>query len=128
MSKHTLFICEACNCSKPNLPEPSSSCAYLLDQAMELSSIDTDQLDIQPAGCLWTCDRPCSASLIAAGKYTYHFADLSLESAEALLEFSALYINSEDGYVLPANFPELIRLKLLVRIPPTPTPEATASK
>jgi predicted metal-binding protein len=122
MPKHTLFICEACNCSKvPNLPEPSSSCAYLLDQVMELSAVDSDQLDIQPAGCLWTCDRPCSVAFVAPGKFTYHFADLSLESAQALLEFSNLYIDSEDGYVLPANFPELIRSKLLVRIPPVAT-------
>jgi predicted metal-binding protein len=127
MSKHTLFICEACNCSKvANLPEPSLSCAYLLDQALELSALASDKLDIQPAGCLWTCDRPCSAAFIAPGKFTYHFADLPLESAQALLEFSTLYIDSEDGYVLPAHFPELLRSKLLVRIPPVSTAQGTA--
>jgi predicted metal-binding protein len=124
MSKHTLFICKACNCSKvANLPDPSSGCVYLLDQMMALSSIATDQLDIQAAGCLWTCDRPCSASFVAPGKFTYHFADLPLDSAQALLEFSALYIDSEDGYVLPAHVPELIRSKLLVRIPPVAMPQ-----
>jgi predicted metal-binding protein len=121
MPKHTLFVCEACNCSKnPNLPNPAMSCQYLFDQVLQLSPIEPSELDIQPAGCLWTCDRPCSVAFLAPQKFTYHFADLSLESAPDLIEFSNLYIKSEDGYVLPANIPEPIRSKLLVRIPPGP--------
>lgn len=119
MLKHTLFVCEACNCSKNNnLPDPALRCQYLLDQVLELSPIKPDELNIQPAGCLWTCDRPCSVAFVAPQKFTYHFADLPLESAPALIEFSNLYIESGDGYVLPANIPKPIRSKLLIRIPP----------
>lgn len=114
MSEHTLFICKGCG------PDHKSSSPHLLDEVLASDAAQAPGLQIEAASCLWTCDRPCSASLICPGKYTYHFTDLSPEQANDLVTFAAQYQASEDGYVKPPKMPESLLPKLLVRIPSPP--------
>ena len=114
MSQHTLFICKGCG------PDRKSSVPHLLDEVLAAEAAQLSRLQIEATSCLWTCDRPCSASLIAPGKYTYHFTDLSPDQASALLIFAAQYQDSDDGYVKPPKMPESLLPKLLVRIPSPP--------
>jgi predicted metal-binding protein len=111
--QHTLFICQGC------LSNRNSDDSFL-DRVHQLNAAHPSGLKIQAAGCLWTCDRPCSAAFVCAGKYTYHFVDLGLDNVSDLLAFAALYQGSEDGYVKPPRLPESLQSKLLVRIPSTP--------
>ncbi|MBW4490254.1 MAG: DUF1636 domain-containing protein [Trichocoleus desertorum ATA4-8-CV12] len=114
MSEHTLFICKGCG------PDRKSGAPHLLDQVLASDAVQPSGLQIEATSCLWTCDRPCSASLICPGKYSYHFTDLSPDQASDLLTFAAQYQGSDDGYVKPPKMPESLLPKLLVRIPSPP--------
>ena len=114
MSEHTLFICKGCG------PDRKSGSPHLLDAVLAANADQLSGLQIEAVGCLWTCDRPSSASLICPGKYTYHFTDLSPDHASDLLTFAAQYQGSDNGYVKPPKMPESLLPKLLVRIPSPP--------
>lgn len=115
LPQHTLFICQGCS---PD--QASQSSADLLNRVLKTNAANPSGLQITAVGCLWTCDRPCSATFVCANKYTYHFVDLVLDNATDLLAFAVLYQSSEDGYVKPLRLPESLQPKLLVRIPSTP--------
>lgn len=124
MNQHTLLVCNVCHVSPDQKTlDGQTGGAHLLNQ---LTAFDSDEareskLAIQATGCLWTCDRPCSATFVCPSKYTYHFVDLSpFDSHAALLKFGELYTQSDNGYVLPAKLPKLLQPKLLVRIPDVP--------
>lgn len=116
MNQNCLFICRSCEVNNLNG----------LDLYQELINSDRSlitKLNIQPSRCLWTCSRACSVTFLAPDKYTYHFVDLDpQESVAALLQFGKLYLESEDGYILPAEMPKILKSKLLVRIPPISSP------
>lgn len=114
MSQHTLLICKGCS------PEQERDTPHLLDRVVEADSENPSGLTIEATSCLWTCDRPCSASFVCPGKYTYHFVDVSLDDAVDLRTFGTLYQDSPDGYVKPPKMPKSLQPKLLVRIPATP--------
>lgn len=124
MTKPTLFVCKSCSVSIAHddvEDDTITEGVLLLNQLQQLNQdkSENNKLNVQAVGCLWTCDRPCSATFACPEKYTYHFVDLPVESiADALLQFSQLYKQSEDGYVLPAKMPESLRSRLLVRVPP----------
>lgn len=116
MTKNCLFICRSCQVDNLNGID-------LFQELITRDLSEVAELNIQSSRCLWTCSRACSVTFLATNKYTYHFVDLSpKESQCALLEFGKLYINSEDGYILPAQVPKLLQSKLLVRIPPLSSP------
>ncbi|MUL37728.1 DUF1636 domain-containing protein [Gloeocapsopsis dulcis] len=121
---HILFVCEACGFSADQeLHEGQPGGAHLLNQLMPLYEnwARKSELEIQTVGCLCACDRPCAVALGATNKITYLFGDLPpLESAEALLKLGELYLDSEDGYILPAKLPLVLRHRRYARIPPVP--------
>jgi len=121
-STHTLIVCTSCNASfdcDAATETAEGNRLFLQLQTAHRNSLTQDKLKIQATGCLWTCDRPCSVSIVCPNKYTYHFADVpDQNSAEDLLKVCQLFIESEDGYILPAKLPRSLRSKLLVRIPP----------
>jgi predicted metal-binding protein len=62
MPKHTLFICQTCHHSSKERPEDQpADGARLLKQLNTLGAkhIQSNEFEIQPVGCLWTCDKPC---------------------------------------------------------------------
>ncbi|MCG6136164.1 MAG: DUF1636 domain-containing protein [Nostoc sp. LLA-1] len=125
MALHTLFVCKSCSTvlSHEEADERAEGNQLLL-KLLEVQKNDStySTLNIQPVGCLWTCVKKysCAATLVCPQKYTYHFVDLTQESITDLLQFSQLYQESEDGYVLPPKLPGTLRVHLLVRVPPTP--------
>jgi len=134
MKKHTLFVCKSCSATIAHddvTDDAITEGVLLLNRLQERQqnhsleanlNIDSNiDLNIEPVGCLWTCDRPCSVTFACPGKYTYHFVDLNDdESVTELQQFSELYLKSVDGYVKPPKMPGKLRSQLLVRIPPTP--------
>lgn len=119
MTKPTLLICTTCSATIAHddvTDDTLTEGKVLLQQLQDSASTD---LNLQAVGCLWTCDRPCSATFTCPEKYTYHFVDLNhTNSITELQQFSELYINSKDGYVKPPKMPGELRSRLLVRIPP----------
>jgi len=131
MTVHTLFVCKSCSAvldhdEADDRAEGNQLLLKLLEA--QKNNFNYKTLNIQPVGCLWTCveKRSCVVSFVCPRKYTYHFVDLTEDSVTDLLEFSQLYQESQDGYVLPAKLPGTLRSHLLVRI--LPTPEAIATQ
>lgn len=125
MTIHTLFVCKSCSTvlsheEADERAEGNQLLLKLLETQKNNSAYST--LNIQPVGCLWSCvsKYSCAATLVCPQKYTYHFVDLTEDCITDLLEFSQLYQESQDGYVLPGKLPGKLRSHLLVRIPPTP--------
>jgi predicted metal-binding protein len=128
MTKPTLLVCTSCSASidHEDVTDVTVTEGVQLFNQLQESQQDKPEnspLNIQKVGCLWTCDRPCSVTFACPGKYTYHFVDLFVDLNDAqsvaeLQQFSALYLNSPDGYVKPPKMPGELRSRLLVRIPP----------
>ncbi|MBD2726423.1 DUF1636 domain-containing protein [Nostoc sp. FACHB-892] len=125
MKVHTLFVCKSCSAvldheEADDRAEGNQLLLKLLETQKNNSAYST--LNIEPVGCLWSCVKKysCAVSFVCTQKYTYHFVDLTQESITDLLQFSQLYQESQDGYVLPPKLPGTLRSHLLVRIPPTP--------
>ncbi|MGG6269520.1 DUF1636 family protein [Leptolyngbya sp. AN03gr2] len=122
MTVHTLFVCKSCSAVLDHEAaddRAEGNQLFLKLQEAQQANSDYSNVNIKAVGCLWTCDRPCSVTFACPQKYTYHFVDLPAENSAAdLLQFSQLYQESENGYILPAKLPEALRSRLLVRIPP----------
>ncbi|MEA5600353.1 DUF1636 domain-containing protein [Nostoc sp. UHCC 0252] len=125
MKLHTLFVCKSCSTvldheEADDRAEGNQLLLKLLETQKNNSAYST--VNIEPVGCLWSCVKKysCAVSFICPQKYTYHFVDLTEENIIELLEFSLLYQESQDGYVLPPKLPGKLRSHLLVRIHPTP--------
>jgi len=75
--------------------------------------------------CLWACSRSCAVHLRAEGRPGYVLCELSPtgESAEALLDYAALYARSSDGAVPYKQWPAALRGHFLCRLPATSSGE-----
>jgi len=122
MAKHTLFVCKSCHRSSEERPEnPPFDGNILLDQMNTLCSekFPSEELEIQPVGCLWACSQGCVVSVSSHNKPTYLFVNLlPEESASALLEFMKLYIKNRKGAVIWEQLPELLQSAIFAQIPP----------
>ncbi|WP_416671395.1 DUF1636 family protein [Egbenema bharatensis] len=121
MSKHTLFVCQSCHRSSEERPkdQPADS-TRLLEQLNSLcmEELQSNNLEIQPVGCLWTCDKPCAVAFSAPYKPTYLFTNLPTdEVAPVLLQFGKLYLDSNTGNVPWKQFPEALQSVSIAKIP-----------
>ncbi len=121
MPKYTLFVCKSCHRSSKKRPEnPPFDGTILLDQINTLCNeqFPDDEIEIQPVGCLWTCDKPCAVAFSAPTKPTYLFTTLPTdETAPALLQFGKLYCGSHTGDVPWKQFPEALQAVSVAKIP-----------
>ncbi|XPM58232.2 MAG: DUF1636 family protein [Leptolyngbya sp. IPPAS B-1204] len=121
MPKHTLFICQSCHHSSEERPEnqPADG-TRLLEQLNTLGAehIQSSEFEIQPVGCLWTCDKPCAVAFSAPHKSTYLFTTLPTdETAPALLQFGKRYLDSNTGDIPWKQFPEALQSVSIAKIP-----------
>jgi predicted metal-binding protein len=115
----TLFVCRSCRLSEDDENSPADG-ALLLNQLLALhqQSPRQSELEIQSVGCLWTCRQPCAVALQDANKCTYLFTHLPpSESAQALIQFSELYLDSKDGNVPWKRIPDVLKTDMIARIP-----------
>jgi predicted metal-binding protein len=122
MPNHVLFVCKSCNSvhSKETDYEKSEG-AYLVNQLLALHQdwSRQNELEIQPAGCLWMCSHPCVVAFSGANKATYLFTKVpSNQGAEVMLQFAELYLDSHDGNIPWSKLSEPLKSGELARIPP----------
>ena len=120
MTKPILFVCQSCRLSDDGDEDGPSDGAVLLNQLLALHQQWSrgSELEIQPVGCLWTCRQACVATLQCSNKYTYLFTQLpTVDSAEALIEFSELHLDSALGNVPWKKIPEVLKTGAIARIP-----------
>lgn len=120
MSKHILFVCKSCNSvHSDGIDYEKAEGTVLLNQLLNLYQnwSHQDELDIHPIGCLWTCSRPCSVAFSGTNKATYLFTKVPAAAAAALLQFSQLYLASQDGNIPWKQFPEVLQSAEVAKIP-----------
>jgi predicted metal-binding protein len=120
MLKHALFVCQSCHHSEERPDDQPADGTRLLEQlnALCTEQRQSEEFEIQPVGCLWTCDKPCAAAFSAPHKPTYLFTTLPTdETAPALLEFGKRYLESKTGDIPWKHFPEALQSASIARIP-----------
>ncbi|MAI58080.1 MAG: hypothetical protein CML56_03710 [Rhodobacteraceae bacterium] len=81
-------------------------------------------LVVRGVHCMSQCKRPCVVSFMSANSFTYSFGDLDPEDAEhidAVIEFTGLYGESNEGFVLRDQRPKPLQAGILGRYPPLET-------
>ncbi len=83
---------------------------------------EAELVTLQPVECMGGCDKGCTASIGAPGKYSYLFGELKPTTEHAIAMFDcALLLGQQAGPLLGRiHRPALLRDSLLGRIPPIP--------
>lgn len=124
-----VIICTTCRPADVprDLPAPGAA----LFEAVQIAAWDVDPVQladvrIRSVECMTGCNRACTVTFQAAGKYLYYFGDLAAdtETAEHILVCAQLHAATPDGTLLRNDRPARLRNGILARIPPlTCTPE-----
>lgn len=128
--QHTLFVCTSCaSAHRTKQAIRRSGGERLLEQLQALHQASPlADLSIQPIVCLSACEHVCAVALIAAGKPTYLLGRLPVEdeqiqaTAESTLAFARQYWTKADGSVSYLQCPELLKQRVLAKIPSALTP------
>jgi predicted metal-binding protein len=127
---HTLFVCTSCGSAhRTKQAIRRSGGERLLEQLQTLhhTSLLEADLSIQAADCMGACEQHCTIALSAPGKHTYLFGNLPtdddhLEStAVAVLDGAKQYHAQSDGSISYIKCPELLKKRVLAKIPPLPS-------
>jgi len=126
MLQHILFVCTSCESAhRTKQAIRVSGGQRLLDQLRSLHKHSPlEELSIQPTECLSACTQPCAIALVAADKPTYLYGNLPIEeeqlesTATAVLAFAKQYHAKADGSISYLKCPELLKKRVLAKIPP----------
>lgn len=126
MAQHTLFVCALCRFSEAEREHGGVSGGQHLLNSLS-AGLETQgahhSFQLHPVRCMGACSRSCVVAFTAAHKLTFVFSDLPpLQAAPELLQFSRQYLTHPTGMVPYQERPESIKKKLLVVLPPAPTP------
>jgi predicted metal-binding protein len=83
-------------------------------------------VSIQPVQCMGLCEQDCVVAFVAPGKRTYVFGNLPTDEAHledtaaAVLTCARQYQSKTDGALSYFERPELLKTRVLARIPPLP--------
>jgi predicted metal-binding protein len=141
MEKHVLYVCTTCagdfcanvpgSHAAPSDALPDSSNKRggerLLEQLQTLGQTWDlqDTFAIEPVKCMGVCERDCAIAFVASGKRTYLFGNLPTANshldttASAILHCASQYYQQPDGTLSYHSRPELLKTRVLARIPPS---------
>jgi predicted metal-binding protein len=128
--RHILFVCTSCaSAHRTKQAIRRSGGERLLEQLQSLHQASPlSEFSIQPIECLSACEQDCAITLIAAGKPTYLLGKLPVEedriesAAEAAMAFASQYRANSDGNISYLKCPELLKKRVLAKIPSVPIP------
>jgi predicted metal-binding protein len=76
------------------------------------------EAQVRPVQCLGVCKRPATVAVSAPDGYTFVFGDLEPQTGvDAIVAFARSYALFEHGFVPWNARPELLRSRLIARIP-----------
>lgn len=96
------------------LPHPGRR---LYDAASALVAEDDADLAVRPVVCLANCERGCTATVSAPGKWAYMVGGLGPEQAEDLVAYGRAFAASATGAVLRSGRPKSLHNAILGRFP-----------
>jgi predicted metal-binding protein len=126
MERHVLSVCTSCaSAHRMKQTVRRSGGERLLEQLQTLdSTAPLAGFSIEPHECLGACDRACAIAFNAPNKYIYLFGDLPVDeeqlesTAAAVLKFASQYHAKPDGTISYIKCPELLKKRVVARIPP----------
>lgn len=127
--QHIIFVCIGCGSShKTKQYVVKSGGERLLEQLQTLHrdwSVQ-DEFSIRSIDCMDACDQACAIALMSPGKPTCLFGNLPVEetqlesTAAAVLNYAGKYHAKPNGSVSYIQCPELLKKRMLAKIPPMP--------
>jgi predicted metal-binding protein len=122
-----VIVCTTCRPVDVPRDQPAPGAALL--EAVQVAAWDVDpallaHVRIRGVECMTGCNRACTVTFQAAGKYLYYFGDLiaDAETAAHILACAQLHANTPDGTLLRNDRPARLRNGILARIPPLQLP------
>jgi predicted metal-binding protein len=109
-------VCTACRTASSSEP-PSAGEVMLAALTPELLDQAPD-VTVRSVRCLGVCKRPATVAVSAPEGYTFVFGDLDPQDGpSAIATFVKSYRETDYGFVPWAARPELLRTRLVARIP-----------
>lgn len=129
----SLFVCTSCGKNRQVQAENCLSQGDRLLSQLQTQQRHTDapDLTIQPVQCMGVCEQDCAIALMAPGKRTYLFGNLPTDptqieaTATAVLTCAQQYQAHPEGTLSYFTRPELLKTRVLARIPALPLPNST---
>lgn len=122
-----VIVCTTCRPADVPRDQPAPGAALL--EAVQVAAWDVDpaqlaHVRIRGVECMTGCNRACTVTFQAAGKYLYYFGDLAAdaETAAHILACAQLHAETPDGTLLRNDRPTRMRNGILARIPPLVPP------
>ena len=128
-SPHILFVCTTCASQYQDRQKIGESGGERLIAQLENAMQDwelTSEFSLQPVQCLSTCSHACTIAFMAEDKLTYLFGDLPINetqitsTATTVLDCAAQYHAHPEGLLSYKERPELLKNKVIARIPSLP--------
>ena len=132
MSEHILFVCTTCASKYQDGKKVGESGGERLMQQIQISAQAWElasEFLIEPVQCLSTCSQACAIAFMGSNKLTYLFGNLPVDetqieiTATTVLECAGQYYENPQGLLSYKERPELLKNKVMARIPAFPAPE-----
>jgi predicted metal-binding protein len=109
-------VCITCRASDSNnAPRPGVQLREELDRMLAGHG---QTVLVRSVQCLGVCKRPATVAVSAPNGYTFVFGDLDSQNGPAAIaEFTRLFQTADYGFVPWAQRPEVLRTRLVARIP-----------
>jgi predicted metal-binding protein len=117
-SSTVVSVCTSCRCAPS--PEAVPTGKLMLDALVPVLLDQAPHVTVRPVQCLGVCTRPATIAVSAPEGYTFVFGDLDPHhGGAAIAAFAQSYAQADYGFVPWAARPELLRSRLVARIPST---------
>lgn len=132
MPQHILLVCTTSASKYENGKKVGESGGEKLIKQMQISAQGWElasEFSIEPVQCLSTCSQACAIAFTGSNKLTYLFGNLPIDetqietTATTVLECAGQYYENPQGLLSYKERPELLKNKVVARIPSFPIPE-----
>jgi predicted metal-binding protein len=114
-SSTVVSVCATCRASSTEVPRVGE---LMLAALTPVSQDQVPDVVVRTVQCLGVCKRPATVAVSAQEGYTFVFGDLDPQSGPAAIAtFVKSYRVADYGFVPWAARPELLRSRLVARIP-----------
>lgn len=115
-----LHVCVTCK--NADLPEPADDempHGQRLHDAVAalLAASDDPAVTLEPVICLANCERGCTITMSAPGKWAYMMGGLTPDHAADLIAYGASFGSSRNGTVFRSKRPQSLNHSIVARFP-----------
>jgi len=119
MSRAEIVACETCGSAQPDAAGRTRGAQLIAELRAALAAAGQLPVDVSSVRCLWACKKSCAVAVRSLSRVGYVIAELEATEvvARALLDYAALYAQTEDGAVPYKHWPAALKGHFLCRFP-----------